>query len=483
MRRLFIAWLVCLSLFACVRAQSPSSMRDAISKATSAAASDRIHGFELLGKYWDRRERRSETGFSDTPVSETRTSTKPPISEIELDRIAAVIEKGLGDENADVRKAAAIAVCSVPRSSEAVLSAITVGINSDDATVNWYVAQQGKRTPPEMAGVIEKLIVNLSSDDFNKFYAASDQIRAYGSKARRYSDQVVDAILRSGSKDRSLKLYVLCDIGLTDSAADALAGAADQFSKEGLGVVAISLIEFPSHLKLLHKKRPELMSSLAKHQARLFPYLCKHQYEPNATRDWLASIEGLPANIMGMLGDPKFVDQLTEYEKDADRYGKYFVAACKRACGELSGDPIQVDSSHPVTFRPASAWPNTDSRRRSKTSFGHGDGSAQVVVTGRVSGSNGSVPDSIQFYRLNDGMLMGTKLDSRSPVLFDRQTGRFVFFTTVFAAYNMGGDPPERGPYQTGSAQIRIEAAGFKPLVVQFFDEIPDLNIVLELEP
>jgi hypothetical protein len=46
----------------------------------------------------------------------------------------------------------------------------------------------------------------------------------------------------------------------------------------------------------------------------------------------------------------------------------------------------------------------------------------------------------------------------------------------------MGDDQREPGPYQTGSAQIRIEAEGFKPLVVQFFDEIPDVRITIQRE-
>ena len=61
-------------------------------------------------------------------------------------------------------------------------------------------------------------------------------------------------------------------------------------------------------------------------------------------------------------------------------------------------------------------------------------------------------------------------------------SGRFAFLTTVFEAYSMGDDQLESGPYQTGSAQVRVEAPGFKPLVVQFFDEMPDVRITLDKE-
>jgi hypothetical protein len=79
-------------------------------------------------------------------------------------------------------------------------------------------------------------------------------------------------------------------------------------------------------------------------------------------------------------------------------------------------------------------------------------------------------------------MLLGTNQDYSEPLMYDHRSGRFVFLTNVFAAYCMGDDQSESGPYQTGSAQIRVEAAGFKPLVVPFFDEMPDVRITLDKE-
>jgi hypothetical protein len=42
------------------------------------------------------------------------------------------------------------------------------------------------------------------------------------------------------------------------------------------------------------------------------------------------------------------------------------------------------------------------------------------------------------------------------------------------------GEPQEPGPYQTGSAQVRIESPDSVPLFVQFFDETP--HVVIELQ-
>jgi len=67
------------------------------------------------------------------------------------------------------------------------------------------------------------------------------------------------------------------------------------------------------------------------------------------------------------------------------------------------------------------------------------------------------------------------------PSKYDPETGRFVFLTGVFAAYGIGDTRAEEsGPYQTGSAQIRIEASSCEPLVIQFFDEMPNVEITLE---
>ena len=183
---------------------------------------------------------------------------------------------------------------------------------------------------------------------------------------------------------------------------------------------------------------------------------------------------------MGMLGEPRFIEQITKLESNSNSHEKTFLAACKRACGAKAGLVIEVDSKHAVKFRPASAWPNTDDTRLSKTVAGHGDGSVSVMVTGEIRGAEGSHPKTVAFYRMNDAMLLGTKQDYSEPLLYDHQSGRFVFLTDVFAAYSSGEDQPEPGPYQSGSAQIRVEAPGFKPLVVQFFDEMPDVRITLD---
>jgi hypothetical protein len=85
------------------------------------------------------------------------------------------------------------------------------------------------------------------------------------------------------------------------------------------------------------------------------------------------------------------------------------------------------------------------------------------------------------FYATNDRMLMGEHRKDRQQILYNPNTGDFVYLTTVFAAYAMPSGP-EPGPYQTGSAQTQIEADGAEALTVQFFDEMPHVEITLDVK-
>jgi len=58
-------------------------------------------------------------------------------------------------------------------------------------------------------------------------------------------------------------------------------------------------------------------------------------------------------------------------------------------------------------------------------------------------------------------------------------TGRFAYLTAVFAAYAMGKGQKEPGPYQTGNAKTLIETDNSEPLRVDFFDEMPEVKIIL----
>lgn len=447
--------------------------------ANSPSASERVVGFEQLGEYWASREQMNSSRFSDTPIEQVgKTEKRPELADDIVDQIAVAIRRGLVDRDSEVRKAAAIAICSAPRLRPEVTVGLTVGLNSDDSTVTWYVAQQAVRNLPPIEPVIQSLIKKLGSDDFSDYWSASDVLKAYGSTASLYAIPILDAILQS-TTDRKLKMYVLCDIELPDAAASKLAEAATTFKRDELGIAAICLLDHPNLLKQIESRCPEAISALQDHISRLYPFLCKHQSVDNEARAWLAASDKLLPITMGLLREERFIEKIAIVEASASEYEMTFLASCKRACGANHGEQIRVDADHPVEFRPRSAWPQIDDRRQSKTNAGHGDGRIFVLLTGEVQDIDGTHPKSIALFRVNDGMLMGTEQNTEQDVLYDSSTGRFVFYTSIFAAYSMGKEQPEPGPYQTGSAQIRVEASGYQPLTLQFFDEMPDVLITL----
>ncbi|MCA9176167.1 MAG: hypothetical protein KDB14_16890 [Planctomycetales bacterium] len=486
MRKPSVAWIfVWIACVAAVgSAQDSAALATYLQQTTVGLSSgQRVAGFNAIAEYWKERTA-LPGGFSDTPKEEFQQEAKTrKISDQDLNLIATSIEAGIRDQNSAVRKAAALALAGAPRSSDSVLSAIEAGIKSDDATVNWYVMQQRTEAWPKVHLVIDDLIDDLSDADFNKYYPATSLLRHYGEQARPYSKRIARAVMagKCDERDRASKMYVLSEVGLTNDAVETVLSLSAHLTPDQVSVVAISLLEHPDALRSLSAQHPNLGQSLGEQSARLFVFLCEHQNQDNPTRTWLASQKSLSGSIMGMLREPRFVEEIGRLEGNASKHERAFLAACKRACGGKAESTIDVDSQQTVKFRPASAWPKVDDSRRDKTTLLHGDGITSVMVTGEIRGADGSHPRTVRFYRTNDSMLLGSKQDRHAPLLYDFQSGRFVFLTSVFAAYNYGGNgQAEPGPYQTGSAQIRVEAAGFVPLVVQFFDEMPDVRITLD---
>jgi hypothetical protein len=460
------------------RTRFPRELKRYLQMTESEVGSERIEGFKLLGRYWDSRPSEAIAGFSDLPQSNRPVNEADNHPDDQVEAIAKVIQKGLIDRNEKVREAAAIALCSAPRKLPAVLSAIETGIKSEDSAVVWYVGQRADRSMmPEMDAVIHPLLKLLASDNFNNHWTASELIGNYGTRAKPFSDRIVEIVLATDASERKLKMYLLRDTGVTDKAATRLMEGLKRLSDEEVGLAFIVLLDYPLHLQTIYKTRPAVIQSLDDNANQLYVYLCKHQLKPNETTRWLASLATLSPSAMAMLRDPKYIPQLAALERDASPHRKTFLQACKRACGDKRGKVIQVDASHPVEFRPPSAWPNSDKSRA--FSVEHGDGLTYVMVTGELRLANGSHPKGVEFFGINDHMLLGSQRNDPEPVLYRPGDGRFVFYTSVFAAYAMGDKQHESGPYQTGSAQVRIEAPGCIPLTTQFFDEMPDVTIAL----
>jgi len=194
----------------------------------------------------------------------------------------------------------------------------------------------------------------------------------------------------------------------------------------------------------------------------------------------LQKLKTLPPIMMGLLQDESFLPALDEQMKTADPHGRTLLEACARACGRTPQRIVKLSKEEQGDFKPTSAWPGSEPKRKPKEMQGHGDGFTRVLVTGTLRMADGTPARRPEFYAANDRMLLGLAERQPDSILYDQKTGKFVFLTTVFAAYAMEKGAQEPGPYQTGSALTHIEAEGAEPLDVRFFDEMPHVEIRLK---
>jgi hypothetical protein len=189
----------------------------------------------------------------------------------------------------------------------------------------------------------------------------------------------------------------------------------------------------------------------------------------------------VPINLLAMSLDPVYLPTITAALKQSNIDPSNSPYA--RMLGVPAKTIINIDATHAGDFRPASAWPNVDRRRMSRKSMGHGDGITDIIVTGRITFADGSSPPSVSFVGINDLMLMGQRVERPERCLYQAETGRFALFSHVFAAYAMGDDTEEKGPYQTGALRLQLSAPGAHQLSLTFYDEMPDVAITLTVKP
>jgi hypothetical protein len=333
-----------------------------ISRTESLLASRRLKAFQELEDLMSPPSEVTDLGFSGTPI-ETESNVKQiqELSDEDISRIALAIQRGLVDDDPEVREAAAMAICSPNGPHPDVIRALTIGLNSNDPSVIWYVSQEALNHLPPLKDVIDSLISKLSDDAFSNSWTMFDLIKAYGVQAKPYEDQILDAILSSKS-ERTFKLYILYDLKLGKQAAEKLAEASAEFNREELAIAAVSLLEYPQLLKRLETKKPETATALQDQLSRLSVFMCEHHGSGHETLLWLAESEQLLPTTMALLGDERFISEIGRSEEAASEHRRTFLAGCKRACGGPVGEQLMVDADHPVEFRPKSAWPESDDR-------------------------------------------------------------------------------------------------------------------------
>lgn len=445
--------------------------------AESGTPQERCKALGRLGRHW-RMERATPKGFSDVPVPQP-PAARPPIADEDLNGIATLLQNALRDGNADVRKEAGICLRSAPRTSSAVEAAIAVALNSEDGNVLWSLEQLDfeKHVLPEPSPFVPNLISHLKSKQYSSFYVATALIQRYGKRFLPYTDAVVDSLPDIPKEDRWRVLLSLGEVGLTESAAARLVetvATAGSWTKAAAFVPLISRPEAAARLLRGNRDLGEALAEFDQWSWLLYSAAPEHQ----ELRTLLATVPNLGPLNLALIGSPDAIPDLTKQLETASRHRQSRLRACLRACGGDLGTVVHVSQDVPLSFRPKSAWPESDSSRRSGTA-GHGDGFTEILVTGELRFADGTHPAQPTLLRLNDQMLLGESRSEPMPLKYDATTGRFVLRTSIFAAYDTGM-PPEPGPYQTGSAQIRIEATEATPLVTQFFDEMP--HVIIELK-
>lgn len=418
------------------------------------------------------------SGFSDVPVQTVKPKTGP-LAPAQVDQAVDALVLLFSDTDPTVRQEAATALAQAPLKTAKVEAALIEGIKAKDAEVQRAILPAIDRLKPDVQKLIAVIKARMPTDQEQTLrYAAA--LKGYGDRGKF----IVPALLKLLDDEKEdvhfSAAWLLKRIGITHAEAVELAGGEIKFHPSLKSSLFVALLAYPAEASRFLRAHPEIATDLGYFDfEELYAQLCDRSQDWSELRATLMTIKNLPPQMMGILRDKRFLPEIEEQIKSADGYQKTHLEAVARACGKAPDRVIKLSRETRENFRPQSAWPRTDARREAKEFGGHGDGWTRILITGRLLMPDGSPAKSPLFYATNDRMLLGQKQKTLEPFLYNQKTGEFVFVTRVFAAFASGKGQAEPGPYQTGSAQTLIEAEGAEPLVIQFFDEMPQVEVTL----
>jgi HEAT repeat protein len=314
--------------------------------------------------------------------------------------------------------------------------------------------------------------------------AAIEALGAIGPEARAAVPLLLDVLEADYGRPAENAVAALSRIGIEPRHAARLAGA----RLEGGLLVAADVFELlyrrPQHALTFFRRHPRLLSRLPNPPQVLLHLAVNTDAAYAELKATVLAGTDLPPAVMAYVGQRRFVPLLKARMLKADVYKRIFLRQCMRACGGPTGPVVVLSAKQRAPFRPASAGGRGDRRRMPPNFAGaHGDGYTWVMVTGQIRMPDGKPAVEPRFYNANDRMLLGQRRRDPALLRYDPKTGRFAFLTRVFAAYARGGKTQQPGPYQTGPAVVRIEARAAKPLEAVFFDEMPEVHIILTPRP
>jgi hypothetical protein len=484
---------LCLAILSAVSAAAQEAVPaaagpevDAWLAGLNAAEQDkRIEAAKAVTKWFDsfREKRRGAAGFSDLPVQPAAERARTPAPRLApdpaiVDRLIAALEPLLVEAGETVVDASARALGSVPVKTAKVEQALVRAVSLRNSDVDRWVLNAVKRWKPDARQMVPLLAARIGEEKQSP-WAYGWTLSEYGEEARAAVPALLAMLNREEDDVRQAAANGLFEIGVDEATARRLEAGEIRVHPTLGGNVFLILLKHPGLAAKYIRARPELGKDVSKRQQLIAESLNGSAAGVAKLRAALLEVKGLSPTMMAVLGDERFLPELEAQIKTADPHHRSLLEACARACGKRAETVAKLSKDQPEGPKPKSAWPDTDARRKSKSSSGHGDGYAPIVVTGRLLMADGTPANSPAFYATNDRMLLGQAEKTREPVRYDPKTGRFVYVTSVFAAYEMGNGQPEPGPYQTGSAQTLIEAEGAESLVVRFFDEMPEVEVGL----
>jgi hypothetical protein len=455
----------------------PDPLQKWIEQLNSEKAGDRAAAARQLGEYL-RGPQTFEAGFSDLPRPD-KDPSPPEVGATRLAHLADALRIASADKDAALREQSAIALGSIKSKTPEVEAALRAGIESGDRKVRWYCVQSIQRLRPDAKQFVPVLSKRMTEDAGDAwFYAWA--IADYGEEARFVAPELAKLLSHAEKKMRQWAAIALRDVGVDAETAKQLVDGTIKSNETEAADVFIALFSQPREAVRFAEAHPKMGDELQQRIRFVYRALCKTGGDAELLREAIRKLTPPPPLIMGLLQDEKFLPALDEQMKTADPHTRTLLEACSRACGRAPQRIVKLSKEQQGDFRPASALPGVDNKRQSKEMKGHGDGLTRVLITGTLRMEDGKPARAPQFFAASDRMLLGLAEDEPESLLYDSKSGRFVFLTSVFAAYDMGEGAAEPGPYQTGSALTRIEAEGAQPLEVRFFDEMPHVEITLQ---
>ena len=352
-------------------------------------------------------------------------------------------------------------------------------LGDPEKTVRWYACQALGSTRGDPARAVPALAAILNDKDREIARMAAEALGEYGTQARPAAAQLFDALAADAGRDDwfgSEVIQALVNAQLQPLQTKQLSRTRLPEAGRAAQSLYVKLAQSPDLELMFLKNHPTLLAHVGESDPVSASLVCNAHPEYAALREYLLHRDDLPASALVAAQHPDGLRMLTQRRLKADSYDRFILDGAARALGEKPARTVTISATQPGDFKPASAA-GVDDKRMTPDMHSHGDGITDIIITGRIRLSDGKPVINPALTSLNSSFAH-SKGDS-VPIKFDAKTGRFYCFTAVGAAHAMGAGQREPGPYQTGALKVRIDGANAKSLDVTFYDEMPDVDIIL----